>query len=95
MTPFVYLDWVPHMNILFHPNLKFTSELGPSVLPYWETSISLPTTMDGNFTSKVFRKPTYTGLILNFSAICPQKWKKRSKMVANVMRSRTSDVQTN
>ena len=27
------------------------------------------------FTSTVFRKPTYTGLILNFSAMCPQKWK--------------------
>ena len=32
-------------------------------------------TEDGGFTSTVFRKPTYTGLILNFSAMCPQKWK--------------------
>ena len=49
--------------------------LGPSVLPYLDTSISLPTTEDGGFTSKVFRKHTYTGLISNFSVVCPQKWK--------------------
>ena len=49
--------------------------VGPSVLPYLDTTISLSTTEDRCFTSKVFRKRTYTGLILNFSAICPQKWK--------------------
>ena len=58
-----------------HSNLKFTSEIGPSVLPYLDTTISLPTTEDGCFTSKVFRKRTYTGLILNCSVVYPQKWK--------------------
>ena len=28
-----------------------------------------------SFTAKVFRKTTYTGLILNFTAMCPKKWK--------------------
>ena len=54
---------------------EFTSGVGPSVLPYLDTTISLPTTEDGCFTYKVFRTRTYTGLILNFSAVCPQKWK--------------------
>ena len=67
-------QFLDKLNCL-HPNLKFTSEVGPSVLPYLDTTISLPTTEDGCFTSKVFRKRTYTGLILNFSAVCPQKWK--------------------
>ena len=67
-------QFLDKLNCL-HPNLKFTSEVGTSVLPYLDTTISLPTTKYGCFTSKVFRKHTYTGLILNFSAICPQKWK--------------------
>ena len=67
-------QFLDKLNCL-HPNPKFTSELGPSVLPYLDTTISLPTTENGGFASKVFRKRTYTGLILNFSAVCPQKWK--------------------
>ena len=55
-------QFLDKLNCL-HPNLKFTSEVGPSVLPYLDTTISLPTTEDGCFTSKVFRKRTYTGLI--------------------------------
>ena len=43
------------------------------VLPYLDTTISLPTTEDRCFTSKVFSKRTC--LILNFSAVRPQKWK--------------------
>ena len=76
----VFRDGCMHESFLaklnsLHPNLKFTSELGPSALPFLDTKILLPTTEDGGFTSNVFRKPTYTGLILNFSAMCPQKWK--------------------
>ena len=59
----------------FHPNLKFTSEIGPSQLSFLDTCISLPTSDEESFSSKVFRKSTYTGLMLNFSAMCPQKWK--------------------
>ena len=58
-----------------HPNLKFTCELGPKMLPFLDTCIELPQTDKDSFISKVFRKSTYTGLILNFSAVCPPKWK--------------------
>ena len=58
-----------------NPNLKFTSEIGPSQLSFLDTCISVPTSDEESFTSKVFRKSTYTGLMLNVSAMCPQKWK--------------------
>ena len=47
----------------FHTNLKFTSEIGPSQLSFLDTCISLPTSDEEIFTSKVFRKSTYTGLM--------------------------------
>lgn len=58
-----------------HQNLKFTAELGPSALPFLDTRITLPQNEDETFTSQIFRKKTYTGLILNYSAMCPQNWK--------------------
>ena len=67
-------DFLDQLNSL-HPNLKFTAELGPSQLPFLDTCISLPNTATESFTSHVFRKPTFTGLLLNFSSICPKKWK--------------------
>lgn len=45
------------------------------MISFLDTCISLPTKDDEAFSSKVFRKTTYTGLILNFSAMCPPKWK--------------------
>ena len=76
----VFRSGIPHDVFLsklnnLHPNLKFTSEIGPSMIPFLDTLITLPTTKNGMFTSKVFRKATYTSLILNFSAMCPFKWK--------------------
>ena len=76
----VFRDGSNHQAFLdklnnFHPNLKFTAEIGPSTLPFLDTSISLPDVENGSFTSKVYRKPTFTGLLLNFNAICPFKWK--------------------
>ena len=58
-----------------HQNLKFTAELGPSALPFLDTRITLPQNEDETFTSQIFRKKTYTGLILNYSAMCPHNWK--------------------
>jgi len=69
-----YQGFLDRLNDL-HPNLKFTAEVGPSTLPFLDTAISLPNIDDGIFTSDVYRKPTYTGLLLNFHAICPFKWK--------------------
>ena len=76
----VFREGVPYQAFLdklndLHPNLKFTYELGPKMLPFLDTCISLPTSSTDSFTSKIFRKSSYTSLILNFSAMCPQKWK--------------------
>ena len=67
-------DFLNQLNSL-HPNLKFTAELGQSQLPFLDTCISLPNASSESFTSQVFRKPTFTGLLLNFSSLCPKKWK--------------------
>ena len=56
-----------------HPNLRFTEEIGPSTLPFLDTTISLPDIDGGTVTSRVYRKPTFTGLMLNFNAMCPFK----------------------
>ena len=90
-TPALYLRYaddvfcvfrlgVPHENFLnslnnMHSNLRFTSEIGPSEISFLDTFISLPTTEGGSFTSRVFRKSTFTGLMLHYSAVCPSKWK--------------------
>ena len=58
-----------------HTNLKFTAEIGQSSLSFLDTLITLPNSESELFNSKVFRKTTYTGLLLNYSAMCPSKWK--------------------
>ncbi|MCG8432382.1 MAG: hypothetical protein MJA29_14590, partial [Candidatus Omnitrophica bacterium] len=55
-----------------HRNLRFTFELGPNSLPFLDTLVKVT---DGQVTTEVYRKPTYTGLMLNVSATCPLKWK--------------------
>ena len=69
-----YLAFLSALNCM-HPNLRFTYELGPSVLPFLDTEISLPSIDGDGIITNVFRKPTYTGLLLNYNALCPQKWK--------------------
>ena len=69
-----YQEFLGKLNNM-HPNLQFTSEIGPSVLPFLDTCVSLPSTEEDTYTTRVFRKPTYTGLMLNFSSLCPKKWK--------------------
>ena len=56
-----------------HPNLRFTVEVGPRCLPFLDVSVSvrLQSAVLG-----MFRKDTYTGLLLNFSAVCPISWKR-------------------
>ena len=77
----VFRTGIPHDNFLdklnnLHKNLQFTAELGPSSLAFLDTTIQLPTNEDdNNFTSSVYRKKTFTGLMLNFHAICPINWK--------------------
>ena len=58
-----------------HPNLEFTHEIGNDCLAFLDTSVSLPDDSSEVFTSKVYRKPTNTNVILNYSALCPLNWK--------------------
>ena len=58
-----------------HCNLKFTYELGPDQLPFLDTKITLPTDDFKSVTSSVYRKPSNTNVLLNFSAMCPKNWK--------------------
>ena len=58
-----------------HRNLRFTVEIGGKSLAFLDTVITLPNNENETFCSQVYRKPTYTGLLLNFTAICPAKWK--------------------
>ena len=76
----LFLEGVPYQAFLdklnnLHPNLKFMYELGPKMLPFLDTCITLPTSSEDSFTSNIFRKSSYTSLNLNFPAMCPQKWK--------------------
>ena len=57
-----------------HPQIKFTVENSvDNALPFLDTQISLK---DDHFESIVYRKQTYTGVLLNIEAVCPMSWKK-------------------
>ena len=64
------LEYLNHL----HPNLKFTHELGPRKLAFLDTEIDLDLN-SSNFGSQVYRKPTNTKVILNWTAYCPKNWK--------------------
>ena len=67
-------DYMSFLNALnaYHPNVQFTAEIGNDSLCFLDTQISVK---DGIFESWVYRKPTNTGVLLNFIAVCPQQWK--------------------
>ena len=56
-----------------HSNLKFTCEHGNKEIPFLDIEIKLD--LDCIHTS-IYRKDTFTGLLLNYNAICPLQWKK-------------------
>lgn len=56
-----------------HTNLNFTVEKGTNRLAFLDTLIQVE---DDDVKSTVYRKPTYTGLMLNFHAYCPMQWKR-------------------
>lgn len=56
-----------------HPNLRFTSEIGPRSLSFLDVNIDV---QNGKPIFSIFRKETYTGLLLNFHAFCPFTWKR-------------------
>ena len=89
-APFVYYRYVDDIFCVFdldvsnhsefltflnsqHANLKFTVEVGSTTLPFLDVHVD---TSSGNSRFSVFRKETYTGLLLNFSAVCPMLWKR-------------------
>ena len=55
-----------------HKNIKFTVEEASETLPFLDVEIKLNET---SYDSWVFRKKTHTGVLLNFCAIAPIKWK--------------------
>ena len=56
-----------------HPNIKFTVEEANETLPFLDVEIKLN---DDSYDSWVWRKKTHTGVLLNFTAIAPTKWKR-------------------
>lgn len=55
-----------------HEHLRFTMEIGPKSLPFLDTMLDIS---DQNLNVSVYRKPTHTGLLMNFSAYSPIQWK--------------------
>ena len=66
-----HLSFFNYIN-KWHSNMKFTTEVGGKVLPFLDIDLDVSS---NTLTTKVYRKPTYTGLTLNFRAICPMQWK--------------------
>ena len=56
-----------------HPNLSFTMEITTNKLPFLDVSISIK---DNSYNTEVYRKPTNTGILMNFDCMAPRKWKK-------------------
>ena len=67
--------FVDYMN-LQHANIKFTSEIeNESKLAFLDT---LVTNVNGHFSTGIYRKPTFTGLGLNFLSFTPKLFKLNS-----------------
>jgi len=68
-------QFVSYLNTK-HPNLKFTYEIEQnSKLPFLDTII---TKDNGRLTTSVYRKPTFTGLGVNYSSFSPKLFKLNS-----------------
>ena len=58
---------------LQHTNIKFTSELeNDSKLAFLDT---LVTNVNGRFSTSIYRKPTFTGLGMNYRSFTPKLFK--------------------
>ena len=55
-----------------HKDIKFTMEKANSTLNFFDVEIKMN---DTEYDSCMWRKPTNTGLLLNFHSICPTTWK--------------------
>ena len=56
-----------------HQNLKFTMETGIDQLPFLDVSVSVK---GGKYQTQVYRKPTNTGVIMNYNCDAPLTWKR-------------------
>ena len=86
-VPIIYLRYVDDLYCAFenelqiddffnflneqHSNLRFTLEKGGSSIPFLDVKV----TQSDKLTTEVYRKPTYTGLLLHYKEICPKNWK--------------------
>ena len=67
-------DCLSFLNVLNsqHKNIKFTLEQSSDFICFLDVKIEINCNSLDTYT---WRKPTNTGLLLNFNAFCPQKWK--------------------
>ena len=56
-----------------HPNLRFTMETISKALPFLDVSVAIK---DEAYSTKVYRKPTNTGVLMHFDCMAPLQWKK-------------------
>ena len=71
-----------------HPSIQFTMEVGNKSLAFLDVNISIDCS---TLSTTVYRKPTHTGLFLNYHALAPMAWKKglimcllhRAKMICS------------
>ena len=56
-----------------HPNLSFTKEMATNILPFLDTAVSVESEQ---FITEVYRKPTNTGILMNYRSNAPWQWKK-------------------
>ena len=87
-SPALYLRYVDDISAIFedeqdcseflnllneqHSNITFTVEKSITSLLFSDTEITI---REDSLESSVWRKPTHTGLLLNYHAVCPLKWK--------------------
>ena len=56
-----------------HCNLSFTKEMATNILPFLDTAVSVESQ---HFVTEVYRKPTNTGILMNYRSNAPWQWKK-------------------
>ena len=80
-------EFLPILNAQ-HQSVKFTVEKATDSLPFLDVEIKFD---EFGFKTRVWRKPTYTELLLNFRSTCPNAWKsglitcllKRAKIICS------------
>ena len=55
-----------------HKNLEFTMEKSIGSFPFLDVQININQNI---LETRIWRKPTHTGVLLNFNAACPEQWK--------------------